>query len=161
MFNYYNKDFNRAGFLISNNLAAPVDRFHEISGFDVRLSFAGGEDRDFCERWSNQGNSMIYDPKIQVYHAHHLSLYTFLRQQYTYGRGSYLFHKLRAVRNHNSIHFSPLFFYLKLLCYPLSKTRGLEKIRFFILIFLSQLAIGTGFIFSLIMTNIKPRWNSE
>ena len=157
--NYHNKNHNEAGFLASNNLAVPTDSFHAIGGFDVSLPFAGGEDREFCDRWSNQGNPMVYVPKIQVYHAHHLTLFTFLRQQFNYGRGSFLFHKLRAKRNRNSIHLQPMSFYLKLLCYPFSRTRGLQMSKLTILISLSQLAIGAGFLLELIKINSKSKWN--
>ena len=110
------------------------------------------------DRWSNQGNPIVYVPKIQVYHAHHLTLFTFLRQQFSYGRGSFLFHKLHAKRNRNSIHLEPMSFYLKLLCYPFSKARGLRRTKLTILISLSQLAIGAGFLLELIRIKSKSKW---
>ncbi len=151
---YHHKDHNEVGFLASNNLAVPTDRFHAIGGF-VSFPFAGGEDREFCDRWSNQGNRIIYDPKINIHHAHQLTLFTFLRQQFNYGRGSFLFHRLRAKRNLHSIRLQPISFYFKLLCYLFPKTQGLRMTNLIILISLSQLAVGAGFLLELLKINSK------
>ena len=159
---YHDKNYDKPVFSASNNFAVPTDRFRALGGFDVSFPFAGGEDREFCDRWLNQGHSIVYVPKIQIYHAHHLTFISFLRQQFNYGRGSFLFHKLAAKRNRNSIRLQPMAFYLELLCFPFLTTRGFRMTMLTILISLSQLAVGLGFVSELIgnYANFKSKWNS-
>jgi glycosyltransferase involved in cell wall biosynthesis len=154
---YHNN--NEAGFLTSNNFAVPADRFRAIGGFDTSFTFAGGEDREFFDRWSHHGYAMLYIPKLQVCHGHHLTLFSFLRQQFNYGRGSLLFHKLMAKRNRRPLHLQPMAFYLKLLSYPLLQTRGFRMATLTILTSLSQIAVALGFLFELIKTNSDTKAN--
>jgi hypothetical protein len=41
---------------------------------------------------------MTYAPEVIVYHTHALTLRTFWRQHFNYGRGAFRFHDLRARR---------------------------------------------------------------
>jgi glycosyltransferase involved in cell wall biosynthesis len=118
---YYNTDPHHARFFASNNLAIPADRFSAIGGFDP--TFRTSEDRDLCDRWLHHGNQMIYAPEIIVYHAHPLTLRTFWRQHFNYGRGAFRFHRMCVQRGSQAA--TPEHqFYLNLLWYPVLKKYG-------------------------------------
>jgi GT2 family glycosyltransferase len=87
---YYNADPAEATFLTTNNLAVPAAAFDEVGGFDA--GFRTAEDRDFCRRWLARGLELEYVPEARVLHAHPLTLGTFVRQHFDYGRGAFRFH---------------------------------------------------------------------
>lgn len=81
-------------FFASNNMAVSNKLFQESGGFDS--SFKTSEDRDFCARWIRQGHPLVFTTKAIVHHYHHLTLMAFCRQHFSYGRGAYQFHRMRA-----------------------------------------------------------------
>lgn len=87
-----------ARFLTTSNMALSVDRFHAVGGFDVSFPRAGGEDREFCDRWRSHGGKIIFSPQALVHHHHGLSFLSLWRQQATYGRGLCRFHHARRSR---------------------------------------------------------------
>jgi GT2 family glycosyltransferase len=87
-----NRDPGDPQFLGTNNLAVGSDVFREAGGFDESYLHAGGEDRAFCRKWRALGLPLRYEPRALVEHKHALTLQTFLRQHFDYGRGSYRFH---------------------------------------------------------------------
>jgi GT2 family glycosyltransferase len=93
---YYNADPCQVRFFASNNLALPANRFRALGGFDP--TFRTSEDRDLCDRWLHHGYRMISAPEAMVSHAHVLTLRTFWRQHFNYGRGAFRFHRARAQR---------------------------------------------------------------
>jgi GT2 family glycosyltransferase/SAM-dependent methyltransferase/ribosomal protein S18 acetylase RimI-like enzyme len=109
---YYNTNPERASFFATNNLALPARQFHALNGFDTK--FLTSEDRDFCDRWVSQGFRMGFAPEAVVYHSHQLTLRSFLRQHFNYGRGAFRFHQARALRGSGSFEID-LSFYRKLL----------------------------------------------
>jgi GT2 family glycosyltransferase len=149
LYSYYNSRPQSSTFFASNNLAVPTDRFHQLSGFDTSFPLAAGEDREFCDRWLQQGYKMIYAPEVQVYHAHHLTLKAFWRQHFNYGRGAYCFHSARAKRTQESIRVEPLTFYFNLLKYPFGQSASQQAMQqampLSMLLFISQVANITGF----------------
>ncbi|MES1023165.1 hypothetical protein ABN584_09720 [Gloeocapsa sp. BRSZ] len=64
-------------------------------------------------------SSMLYAPEVEVYHAHNLSLRSFWRQHFNYGRGTFCFHQACSRRNVERIKVKPLSFYFNLLRYQL------------------------------------------
>ena len=76
----------------------PADGFREVGGFDPVHFYFASEDRDFCDRWRQRGKRMAYTPEAKVYHAHALTLRTFCRQYFTYGRGALCFYRAQARR---------------------------------------------------------------
>lgn len=98
---YYNDDPERARFLASNNLAFPAAGFREVGGFDE--SFRTSEDRELCDRWVAAGRPLVYVPEARVAHARDLDLAGFLGQHFSYGRGAFRFHRLRAGRGSSSL----------------------------------------------------------
>ncbi len=149
LYAYHNSTPDRARFLTSNNLALPKDRFHRMGGFDISFRCAGGEDREFCERWLRHGFRMTYAPEVVIYHAHRLTLSSFSRQQFHYGRGAFRFYQLRARRGLHHLKIEPTLFYVNALRYPLAEIRDAKKLLLFALIILSQEAISTGFLWEM------------
>jgi len=88
---HYNEDFEHARFVTTNNLAVRAEAFRRVGGFDE--SFRTAEDRDFCRRWRAAGLELAYAPDAVVRHMHELTLGTFMRQHFAYGRGAFRFHR--------------------------------------------------------------------
>jgi GT2 family glycosyltransferase len=105
-------------FFTSNNFAVPAAGFNDIGGFDPRFPFAAGEDRDLCDRWLARGFRLAYAPEAIVCHSHALTLHSFWRQHFNYGRGAYHFRRLRSQRNKRPINLESTAFYLKLISSP-------------------------------------------
>ncbi len=120
---HFNRDPTAAVTFASNNLAVPVGRFWEIGGFDARFQIAAQEDRDFCERWRERGWPLRYVPAAVVEHAHPLTLGSFLRMHFTYGRGAHLYHQARRRRGGGTIRPDPSY-YARLLAAPWAGARG-------------------------------------
>jgi len=145
LYTYYNADPNQAQFFTSNNIALPADGFRAIGGFDTTFPLAAAEDRELCNRWLHHGYRLAYAPEAVVYHAHPLTLRTFFRQHFNYGRGAYHYHQVRAQRNQGPIRLEPKSFYLNLLRYPFSQIQGRRAFQLAGLLMLSQIANAAGF----------------
>ncbi len=132
-------------FFASNNIAMSRSHFIEIGGFDVSFPLAAAEDRELCDRWQQYGYPMRYAPEATISHAHALSLKSFWRQHFGYGRGAFCFHKARAQRTEKAVKVEPLTFYTDLLTYPLKQGEVRVPIQVSSLFFLSQVATVSGF----------------
>ncbi len=132
-------------FFASNNIAMSRSHFLEIGGFDVSFPLAAAEDRELCDRWQQYGYPMRYAPKATIQHAHALSLKSFWRQHFGYGRGAFCFHKAKAQRTEKTIRVEPITFYTDLLTYPLKQEEVSVPLQVSSLFFLSQVATATGF----------------
>lgn len=93
---FYNADPADARFFAANNLAVRADLLRACGGFDER--FRVSEDRELCDRWRFRGRRLVYEPGAIVVHRHALTLGSFWRQHFQYGRGATQFHDLRAAR---------------------------------------------------------------
>jgi glycosyltransferase involved in cell wall biosynthesis len=92
---YFDGTGGRERFFTSNNIALARAEFLAAGGFHTGFGDGAGEDREFCDRWHAQERPSRFEPRAVVHHAHDLSLISFLRQHYAYGRGARSF---RAVR---------------------------------------------------------------
>jgi GT2 family glycosyltransferase len=146
LYDYYSSGGGGVRFVASNNLAVPADRFRRLGGFDATYPQAGGEDRDFCDRWLSQGYQIAYVPEALVKHAHALSLRRFWHQHVTYGRGAFHYHQGRAHRGQGRVAVEPPSFYLNLLRYPYSQVRGRQAWSLASLLFMSQVANAAGYV---------------
>lgn len=146
LYDYYNRDPRCARFFTSNNLAIPREQFIRAGGFDATYPRAAAEDREFCDRWLFSGKRMVYVPRAIVYHAHDLSLYTFWQQHFYYGRGAVRFRLGRARRQQEPVRLEPLPFYINLMRFPFSATRGVRAWAVAGLLLLSQAANAWGFV---------------
>ena len=155
VYDYYNQGPQGPRFFASNNLVVPTASFRRIGGFNARFTTA--EDRDLCDRWLHQGYRMTYAPEAIVCHAHLLTLRTFSRQHFDYGRGAFRFHQVRAQRGSGP--FRPeLRFYLQCLRAPFLRE---HRCRTLLPIFLVwQLANTTGFFFEWIRWRREPGRNT-
>ena len=145
LYDYYNQQKEEATFFASNNFALPRKLYQQLEGFDTSFPLAAGEDREFCDRWLHQGLKMHYAQAMQIHHAHTLTLASFWRQHFNYGRGAFYFHQVRSQRQSQPIKVEPLTFYFRLLAYPFFKKQGWRSLNLSILFFLSQVANVAGF----------------
>lgn len=144
---HYNGDPNRARFFASNNLALATNCFHAVGGFDAAFFPRASEDRDLCDRWLFKGYQMTYAPEVLVYHSHPLTLRTFWRQHFNYGRGAFRFHQARARRGSGRF-VTELGFYLhlpRLLWHSFSQVRRQRTLLLAALV-VWQMANTMGFI---------------
>ena len=118
LYDYYDDGNHETRFFTSCNFALSAGLYREIGGFDARFRLAGGEDRDFCDRWAKSGKPLVYIRDAVVRHSHRLSLPGFLRQHFTYGRGAWHFHKARAERGSGPVPIEPLSFLSGMLASP-------------------------------------------
>jgi glycosyltransferase involved in cell wall biosynthesis len=133
-------------FFTSNNIALSAENFWAIGGFDTNFPLAAAEDREFCDRLLSHNYKMRYAPESIVYHAHHLTLKTFYRQHFNYGRGAFLFHKTYSQRHPQQKSIQSWSFYLKLITYPLTKQYAQSAVLLCFLILLSQIATTFGMV---------------
>jgi glycosyltransferase involved in cell wall biosynthesis len=118
LYDYYSSGKHENRFFASCNFALSTELYRQAGGFDPRFRLAGGEDRDFCARWSESGRPMVYVREALVNHSHRLTLTSFLRQHFAYGRGAWHFHKARAERGAGPVRIEPLPFLTGMLAYP-------------------------------------------
>ncbi len=100
VYRWYNSSADEAAFFASNNLAAPRRAFLELGGFNP--AFRTAEDRDLCDRWRASGRRLRYVAEAEVIHARRLTLGSFVRQHFAYGRGArryQLAHRARTGRS--------------------------------------------------------------
>lgn len=153
---YYNADPQAARFSTSNNLAAPAHCFRQIGGFDhITFRSAAAEDREFCDRWLHTGYRLVYAPDALVYHAHELSLRTFWRQHFNYGRGAFRFHQARARRHQTRFKIEPPSFYLNLIRAGLSQKPMGRRLMLTSLLLISQAANLKGFLWEAVRHVMK------
>jgi GT2 family glycosyltransferase len=145
LYHYYNAEPERARFFALNNLAVPTAEFTSLGGFDTCFTRAAAEDRDFCARWLACGYTMHYVPDAIVYHAHGLTLRSFLRQHLNYGRGAWHFHARHAQRTRRPIRVEPARFYSRLMTWPRGKAPPHLTFPMVSLFLLAQLANAAGF----------------
>ncbi len=81
---------------------------------------------------------MRYAPEVTIRHAHYLSLPSFWRQHFGYGRGAFYFHQVRAKRKDEPIQVEPIKFYTDLLTYPLQREDVKSPLFVSVLFFLSR-----------------------
>ena len=144
LYAYYSVVPDKA-FFTSNNLALAGALFHDVGGFDTTFPLAAGEDRDFCDRCLQRGYRITFAPEVIVHHAHELTLRTFCRQHFNYGRGAVYFHQARVRRGLEGVKIEPLSFYLNLLRYPFSQVHSWRAFLLAALLVVSQKANAAGF----------------
>ena len=155
LYAHYNADPDRAGFLATNNLALPADRFRSIGGLDTTFPLAAAEDREFCDRWIQYGFRLIYAPEVLVFHAHALKFRTFVRQQLNYGSGAFRYHRKRSRGGQKRFRLKSLSFYISLLSFPFSRPWSWQTPLLAMLFAVSQMAIAIGY-FGERVRAIKP-----
>lgn len=129
----------------SNNMALSRADFERVGGFDVTFLGAGGEDRELCSRCQDMGLEFLWLKDAVVLHYHDLSLRSFLRQHFNYGRGAHTYHKVRALSGGSGLELESLRFYVNLIRYPLRREQQ-KPVKFGVtLMVLSQAANAAGY----------------
>ena len=141
LYNFYNSQPDAAKFAVTSNLSLSARQFDIIGGFDEEFTFAGGEDRDFSDRWILQGYKIIYVQDAVVSHFHRLWRLSFCKLHYNYGRAAYLFAKKKGQRRDKKITLESFKFYFRLLVYAKHQSKEI-----FILAILSQVFTMFGYV---------------
>lgn len=145
LYEYYNHHSEGAKFFASNNLAFPRQAFLECGGFLMQYRRPAAEDRDLCARWVSQGRRLHYAPRALVAHAHPLAMGSIWRQHFTYGRGAFFFHQMRAERGGGTVKVEPLSFYLNMFRYPFRCISANGAMRVSCLLGITQAANACGY----------------
>jgi GT2 family glycosyltransferase len=80
------------GFAATANLAATRALMEQLP-FNESFLDAAGEDRDWAERAARLGAAPAFVPDAQVVHRSGLTVRSFLRQQYRYGKGAAVYRR--------------------------------------------------------------------
>ncbi len=134
----------RTRFFATSNMAVPAADFRRLGGFDAQFTYAGGEDRDFCDRWHLGGGRSVFEPAAVVYHRHRLDLRGFLAQHFRYGRGALRFRRAKSARD-GQWSPAPARFYLALVRSPLRRRRSLAAAARAALLAAAQVATAAGY----------------
>ena len=145
LYEYYNFKTTGGRFFITANLAFPAEQFRAAGGFDVTFPLAAAEDRDMCDRWRELGHTIVYCEDAVVHHAHSLTLTSFVRQHFNYGRGAHHLHRARSRRGIAEVVVEPPHFYSRLVSYPLAQARDGRALVLSSLMLLTQIAYATGY----------------
>lgn len=145
LYSYFNGAPAEARFFTTNNMALAAEKFRAIGGFDASFPLAAAEDREFCERWRENGLDLVYVEDAVVYHGHYLTFRSFCQQHFNYGRGALHLHRVRARNGELRVRLQPFSFYRNLLLHPLANGMSLRGLRLSILLFISQAVYGVGY----------------
>jgi glycosyltransferase involved in cell wall biosynthesis len=132
-------------FFCSNNLAFPRDRLLELGGFAESFPLPAAEDRDLCARWKQQ-SEIRFVPGAVVVHRQSLTLWTFCRQQYRYGKGALQFWRNRRSEGGPGNRLERWQFYFAMLRYPFRNERLLRALAISLLLVVSQAATALGYL---------------
>jgi glycosyltransferase involved in cell wall biosynthesis len=137
---------HEATLAIGNNFGVPAQGFRELGGFDPCYFPMGGEDRDFAACWVAAGWRIVYAPDIVVEHAQVLTFWSLLRQQYYYGRGALIFHRLEARRRGRWVRLPSPAFYFSLFLRPWHVGAGRRAALMCLLFLWAQFAHFAGYL---------------
>lgn len=143
---YYEQKDGPGRFFVTANAAFPRDAFRSVGGFDASFPLAGGEDRDFCDRWLESGRQLVSAPGAIVHHYHALTFPAFCRQHFNYGRGAFHLHRARGKRSGHGIELEPLRFYVRLLQYPFQSNSTNNRWTASALMGMSQVMYLSGYL---------------
>jgi len=141
---HFNRNYQRAVFFPSHNMAISRKRFLEVGGFDP--SFRWSEDRDLCDRVAARGWQLVAAPDAIVDHGHVSGLIEFFKQHFEYGRGAWQFHRSRVKRGSGRLR-PETSFYLKCFREPFRTQTIGRAIRLAMLMSIWQVANASGFFF--------------
>jgi GT2 family glycosyltransferase len=145
---FYNRDPDNARFFATQNMSMLAARFRELGGLFAPYRSAA-EDRDLCHRWIQTGGRLVYVPEARMIHRHDLTLASFWRQHFAYGRGAYRFHALCEARGSGSLR-DHLPFHRSLP--SLSRSLGLPAAQIPVLV-LWQVANAAGYFWEMLLGN--------
>lgn len=121
-------------FVPTNNLCLSAEAFHALNGFSTLFRAAAAEDREFCERWTQNGGEIVIAPGAIIWHSHPQSILAFWRMHVRYGKGARQLHQIRSSVGVSLNRFE--------LARQVAATHPLQSLSLFVL---SQLASARGF----------------
>jgi GT2 family glycosyltransferase len=161
---FFNPPGREPGFLPGLNFAVDRRRFLYLGGCDIRFGFLAAEDRDFIDRWQRAGGRLALCEGSWVRHEHRSSLRGFVRQYFNYGRGAWLFHRLRQ-RSKQGRLWSDARLHMALplrLADPMRRVPPRMRVQVLLLIAVWQLANLAGFLWQAMQTSqlLRPQEQS-
>jgi len=142
MNNYFKSLLSAADvpFLTGNNIAYRRSALEKAGGPDPRFRM-GAEDRDLLFRVVRSGGTVLFDPSIVVDHYNDADFRRYVKHQFEFGKGSYLYYTVnRSTRQ------IPPGVYLGLLLHPFRTHAFGRALRLTLLVVLAQVAVIAGFI---------------
>ncbi len=186
LYRYIPKQMREVDDLPSCNLFIRKSLFLKLGGFDT--SFWPGEDTKLCSDIKKIGKTIIYDPDVLVYHHRRLDLASYLKQIATYAKHRGFFAKKYPETSRKFSYFMPSLFVLGLLLgivlspfdtilkllYLATLTiytllAFIEAVRtkkpafiipFILLVFLTHVAYGLGFIQGIFKRKLRSRYRA-
>lgn len=155
LYEHYSPVDKVGAFFLANNIAVSRERFQELGGFDPTLRF--GEDREICHRWRTRGYSFVFAHQAAVYHAHALTLSSFLRLHFLYGGGTVQFRRRCPPQEKKSIGISPPSWYIDLVLSGIKEKKGLKGLWITSLLMTAQGAYGAGMLWEAIKDRKRRR----
>lgn len=149
LYEYFGAAEGEINFFTTNNMGCSRAGFLAIDGFDATFPRAGAEDRDFGMRWRESGRHLRYEPEALVDHFHAMSLKSFLRQHWNYGRGARILHKQLDKRSSPTPKVEPFRFYRELVLWPLRR-HGVSGLRQSFLMGMTQVSMVAGYGYDII-----------
>lgn len=141
----------------TSNLALPASGFKGLGGFSSTFKRAAGEDYDLCARWYGGGGEIAYAPDAVVAHDHALTLGTYWRQHFTYGRGLLqVRQRLRRTGVSMRPGSVPGSFHLRLIASPIVRA-GPRGTGCAVLVGLAQAATAAGVLAELAVPTFSPK----
>ncbi len=142
--------------LPANNIAYRKSVLDELGGFDPRFrAGVAAEERELNQRLLWRGAKMFVEPAARVYHYNRVSLFSFLRQQYGYGGGAYIFYRLAGEGSGKKVRHFPLRVYRRLFIHFLRVRNG-RRVPRVIALALSQMAVAFGYLTAGARALVRP-----
>jgi len=132
-------------FLATNNLAMQAGMFRAAGGFRADLALAY-EDREFCDRWLRLGYRLTYAPEAVVRHCRSMTLRSFCRQHWTYGRMASRYYSLAPSHASRRIRRGLPQLYFDVACRALREHGGWNQPPILVLLAASQAIAASGFL---------------
>jgi glycosyltransferase involved in cell wall biosynthesis len=157
--NFFNPPDGDPTFFPGLNFAIEREGFLKTGGCDSSFQLlGGGEDRDFNDRWVAQGGHLVSCPDAVVRHEHRTSFRSFIRQYFSYGRGAWVYRRLKRAAGRSSVVTNPkthrhLF---SELAGPLRRLNPVMRFKTLVLIGIWQIAYYSGILWQAAFETLYP-----
>ena len=141
----FNRDPEQGRFFPSNNIAVAADLYRAFGGFDLAFRRSASEDRDLCDRWLQCGRRLVSVTSAVVQHNRAMTLRSFLKQHFLYGRGAFEYAQARKRRGSGPVPFEGWRFHARMILSPFSQEAASNAFVRSVLVLLSQVAVTWGY----------------